>query len=282
MAVVTVEQVKGRAAFKRFVELPYLLFRDESRWSPPLASYERSRLDPHNRFFDTGDGEYFLARRGGVVAGRVTAHVAARGDRDGWFGFFDIVDDRDVAGALVGRASEWLRAHGCTSMTGPASFTAADDRGVLVDGFDAAGATGRPWHPPWYGQLLAGAGLGRTTASHTWRLRSGGNAHHAQPVERPKVPMVGRFVDHRIVLPGVTAVPDLTPARGSAIALARMARRTEWRVCTVVAVDGDPAVLVPQVQAAAGDAGYEWVISPWSPDAAAPPETTHARFTVGL
>ena len=282
MAPVTVEEVKGRAAFKRFVEFAHLTFRDEARWSPPLASFERRRLDPHNPFFDAGDGEYFLARRGGVVAGRVTAHVAHRGDAEGWFGFFDVVDDAGVVAALVERAAGWLHEQGCRTMTGPASFTLADDPGVLVDGFEVAGTTGRPWHPPWYAAHLDALGLTRMGEHATWRLPAEGDPGVVPPAEPRPVPIVGRFVDPRIVLPGVIAVPDLTAARGSAVALARLGRRRAWTGCTIVTVDGDPAVVVPQLRAAAAAAGYEWVVSPWSPDPAARPETTHARYTRSL
>jgi len=282
VALVTVEEVQGRAAYKRFVEFAHLTFRDEPRWSAPLASYERGRLDPHNRFFDAGDGEYFLARRGGTVAGRMTAHIAARGDAAGWFGFYDVIDDAAVAAALVDRAARWLRDHGCTTMSGPASFTLADDLGVLVDGFDAAGTTGRPWHPPWYAAHLEAAGLARVTEHPSWRLVPEGGPTLVFPAAKPRVPVVGRFVDPRIVLPGITAVPDLTPARGSAVALARMAKRRRWDTCTIVAIDGEPFELVPRLQTAAHAAGYDWVISPWSPDAGAPSETVHARFTTPL
>ncbi len=102
MAVVTVEEVHGRAAFKRFLELPYFVHRGEPRWSPPLIAYERWRLDPHrNPFFDEGDGVYLLARRQGQAAGRITAHVVDSEAADGWFGFYDAVDDGDVVRALV-------------------------------------------------------------------------------------------------------------------------------------------------------------------------------------
>src|SRR5207237_1294967 len=131
-------------------------------------AYERARLDPQrNRFFDDGDGEYFLARRGGLVAGRITAHVAAKDDERGWFGFYDVLDDAEVAAALIERAAEWLSEHGCTTMTGPASFTPADDPGLLVAGFDVAGTTGRPWHPPWYARHLEAAGLTRADTRST-------------------------------------------------------------------------------------------------------------------
>jgi hypothetical protein len=84
-----------------------------------------------------------------------------------------------------------------------------------------------------------------------------------------------------LVLPGIAAVPDLTPARNSAMALARRAKRRDWEGCTIVEVDGDPAWLVPQLQGVAFASGYRWVVSPWSPEAAAP-ETVHARFTIAL
>ena len=43
VAVVTVEEVSGRAAYKRFFELAYMQFRAEPKWSPPVTSGKRSR-----------------------------------------------------------------------------------------------------------------------------------------------------------------------------------------------------------------------------------------------
>jgi hypothetical protein len=112
-----------------------------------------------------------------------------------------------------------------------------------------------------------------------------GAAIEAGPdVERPA--LIGRYADPRLLLvgpPGVTAaVPDLTAA-GSPWAMAKRAKRGGWDGCTVVRCDGDPSVLVPAVQAAAGLAGYQWVVAPWSPDPdAQPPETVHARFRMPL
>jgi hypothetical protein len=278
VAVVTVEPVSGRAELRRFVEFAYQQFRDESRWTPSPVAAERARLDPHrNPYFERGDGEYFLARRNGVVAGRITAHVAAPDDAQGWFGFFDVVDDPEVTSALLERTAGWLRERGCTSMTGPASFTTADDPGVLVDGDDVAGTTGRPWHPAWYAAHLSAAGLTPCGEYRTWRLPAVAGPVPATAPGRPGV--VGRFADPRLVLGGIVAVPDLTPARGSTMTLARRGSRHKWDGCTIVRIDGSPVVLVPQLQAAAAAAGYQWVISPWTPDPTAPPETVHARFT---
>jgi hypothetical protein len=45
-----------------------------------------------------------------------------------------------------------------------------------------------------------------------------------------------------------------------------------------VRCDGTPEVEVPALVAAAGRAGYSWVVAPWSPDAGARPETVHRRY----
>lgn len=280
-----VEEVAGRAAFRRFVELPHVLFRGEPRWSAPLAAWDRSRLDPHrNRFFDAGDGAYLLLRRRGRPAGRVTAHVAADGDEQGWFGFYDVDDDPDAAGALLEAAAGWLRDRGCTSMTGPVSFTVAEDAGVLVEGFDAPGTTGRWWHPPWYAGGMRAAGLEEVAGSRrpSWRVPTGACTAAGFEPGGDVPALIGPYADRRIVAEAVAAVPDLASAGGSTWDLARRAKRGDWQGCTVVRCDGDPAVLVPPLVAAAAAAAYAWVVAPWSPDVAAPPEAIHALFSTAL
>jgi len=69
------------------------------------------------------------------------------------------------------------------------------------------------------------------------------------------------------VLPGIAAVPDVS-------GIARRQRPTE---AAVVLLDGDPAVLVPQLLAAAAGR-YDAVWAPWSPDPGRPPDTLHRLF----
>ncbi|MGI8662650.1 MAG: hypothetical protein ACR2LQ_05490 [Acidimicrobiales bacterium] len=284
-----VEEVSGRVAFRTFHELPHVLLREEPRWSAPLAAWDRARLDPQrNPFFVKGDAAYFILRHLGRPAGRITAHIAADDDLQGWFGFYDVIDDAAGTAALVEAAAAWLLERGCTSMTGPASFTLDDELGVLVSGFDVPGTTGRPWHPPWYGETLVAAGLEEVAGTRrgSWRLPATGGAqlNRTGAIDVPE--LVGPYGDRRLLLAGPTGsiagVPDLTVARGSALALARRAKRGEWESCTVVRCEGNPAELVPGLQAAAGEAGYAWVVAAWSPDPRAAPEAEHATFTTSL
>jgi hypothetical protein len=287
--VLEVEEVSGKAALRRFVELPYALHHGQPEWAPLLLRYERWRLDPHrNPFFDRGDAAYFLLRRGGKPVGRVTAHVASDAPGvDGCFGFFAVEDDAAAASLLVDAARTWLAGKGCTTMTGPLSFTADDEAGVLVEGFSAPGVTGRPWHPPWYGQHLEAAGLARAADLPTWRLSTdaggGGAPGRLGGSGDPMPPHAGPYGDRALVLDGIAAVPDVAGALRragvrSAWSLAKRAKERNWEGCVVVRVAGDRAALVPGLVAAAGAAGYRWVVAPWSPDAR-PPEAVHRLFT---
>ncbi|HKP91395.1 MAG TPA: hypothetical protein VJT75_15630 [Thermoleophilaceae bacterium] len=161
---VEVRPVRSRGDLRRFIRLPWRIYRNEPLWVPPLV-YERRRfLDrDKNPFFSHGEAEYFLAWRGGEVVGRVTAQV----DRDfndfhgndwGMFGFFESEDDPEVAGALLDAAEGWLRERGRDRMVGPMDFTLNDESGIVIDGFDNPPLVKQPYHPRYYQGLIEGAG----------------------------------------------------------------------------------------------------------------------------
>ncbi len=87
----------------------------------------------------------------------------------------------------------------------------------------------------------------------------------------------------------MVAVPDVAgglagagPARAKtgrrAWSMARQARRRDWAGCVVTAVDGPESVLIPGLCAAAGRAGYQWVLSPWAPTDDVEPVMRHRLY----
>lgn len=281
MSTVVVEEVDRGKPRVRFVELPQVLHAGDPRWAAPVLSWERVRLDRHrNPYFEQAEVGLFLARRAGRPAGRIAAHVDPNGE--GHFGFWTTVDDAAVAGGLIDAAREWLDEQGCRSMTGPWSFDAATEPGVLVEGFDVGGTTGRPWRPSWEAARLEGAGLVGIADTRTWRLAT--TEVGPEPATTSEQPAhAGPYGDPRLVLQGIAAVPDVSGALRStglrsAWGLARRARQGRWDGCTVVRCSGRPEVVVPGLLVAAGRAGYRWVVAPWSPDPQAPPETVHRTY----
>jgi GNAT superfamily N-acetyltransferase len=165
MARAEIAPVRGRSDLAAFVALPYELHRSLPGWTPLLRRDVRAVLDPaRNPFFDHAEGQLLLARRDGRVVGRVAAihdrlHDETHGGRVGFFGFFECVDDPEVAGALFDAAAGWLHARGRDTLRGPVSPSINDEAGLLVDGFETPSVLMMPHNPRYYPALVEGAGF---------------------------------------------------------------------------------------------------------------------------
>jgi GNAT superfamily N-acetyltransferase len=159
-----VAPVRGWRDLRAFVALPYRLHAG-TPWVPPLRLerylFLSKRLNP---YFTHGEAEYFLARRGDRVVGRITAQIDRvfnefHGNRWGNFGFLEFEDDQEVLDRLLAAAEDWLRERGCDKSVGPMDFQLNDESGVLFEGFEHAPAIRQPWHPPYYRERCEAAGL---------------------------------------------------------------------------------------------------------------------------
>lgn len=146
---ITITPIDSKADRKAFVELAYRLNANDPAWVPPLRMEAMELITPgKNPFFDHADVQLFLARRGGAVVGRISAHIdhlaiamdpaQGMGPGTGNWGLLE-AEDQEVANALIGRAEAWLRDKGMTRVLAPLSMSIWEEPGQLVRGFD---------HPP--------------------------------------------------------------------------------------------------------------------------------------
>jgi len=152
----------------QFIALPYELYQDQPHWIPPLRVDQATVLNPKkNAFFEHGKIQPFLATdANGRVVGRIAGvvngmHLKKYQDGTGFFGFFETIEDYDVAEALLNAASEWLKAQGLRAMRGPANPSLNDVSGLLVDGFDRPPAILMPYNFPYYADFLERYGFER-------------------------------------------------------------------------------------------------------------------------
>ncbi|TSJ79026.1 N-acetyltransferase [Rariglobus hedericola] len=146
------------------MKLPWRFYRGNTAWVPPMLFDVRTQTDPkRGEFFKHSQAEFFLARRGDDVVGRIAAmhnqrHLDAHADGAGFFGFFECEDNAETARALLETAEAWLRGRGLTVARGPANFSIQDEAGVLLDGFEHAPMAGMGYTPPYYRALIEAAG----------------------------------------------------------------------------------------------------------------------------
>jgi GNAT superfamily N-acetyltransferase len=184
---IEIREMGGDRKVKRdFLNVVDTVFEGDPNYVRPLDMDVGDRLDKKkNPFFDHGDAEAWVAYRSGRPVGRITAstdqlHLDRHGDGVGFFGFFDTLDDQEVASALIERAETWLRDKGHKRIRGPFSLNINEESGCLVEGFDTAPMIMMPHHRPYQGGLIEGAGLSKVKDFFAWEYDMGRVPRRAQ------------------------------------------------------------------------------------------------------
>ncbi len=147
-AEIEITAVSGKADLAAFVDFAYAINAADPHWVPPLRSEVVELLTPgKNPFHEHAKVQLFLARRGGAVVGRISAHYdelaltqppeQGMGTGTGNWGLFEARDEA-VAHALIARAEQWLREQGMTRVLAPISLSIWEEPGLLVKGHDHA------------------------------------------------------------------------------------------------------------------------------------------------
>lgn len=162
--VVQLQEVKTVRELRAFVRYPLQLYRGNPTYVPALVGDELNTLRwDRNPAFDVCEARYWLARRDGRAVGRVAAiyhpRYAERWGVDQMrFGWFDLVDDPEVAAALLGAVEGWAREKGVSAVHGPLGFTDLDREGLLVEGFEELGTLATSYNHPYYAMHLEALG----------------------------------------------------------------------------------------------------------------------------
>ena len=164
---VRIAPVRNRQDLHQFTQLPWHLYSDDPAWVPPLLFDLKKLLSPKKHpFHKHADVQYFLARLNGQVVGRIAAivnhrHIQFHNESVGFFGFFESIDDQDVAQALLAAAEQWVGQRGVRSVRGPMSFSTNEECGLLVNGFNTAPMVMMSHHRPYYARLIRTAGYAK-------------------------------------------------------------------------------------------------------------------------
>ncbi|MEQ8672064.1 MAG: GNAT family N-acetyltransferase [Aggregatilineales bacterium] len=156
---ISVRKVETRTDDKVFFEFPWKIYKDDPNWVPPLKSMRKETLSREkNPAWEYLEGDYYIAWRGDEPVGTIAAFVNKRHnefqhENIAWFGFFESIDDQEVADALLKTAEDWAKSHGYDALRGPQSFTAHEEVGVLIDGFERPVLL-MPYHHAYYQKLI--------------------------------------------------------------------------------------------------------------------------------
>lgn len=165
MEPVVVYAVKTPRQQHTFLQLPWRLHRRDPNWIPPLRQNQRELVGfARHPFYQINQAQAFLAYRGNRPCGRILAilnrvHNQRYQERRGFFGFFESVNDPEVARALLDAVRRWHREHQMEWIRGPVNPSMNYECGLLVEGFDSPPTFMMTYNPPYYAELLEQCGL---------------------------------------------------------------------------------------------------------------------------
>ncbi len=179
MGKIVIKRVESGGDRRRFLDFPWTLYRNDPNWIPPLRANAKEMVGfvPHP-FYARNSIQTFLALRDGEPCGRIAAilnrgHNQRYDERRGFFGFFESVDDQDVADGLLDAVRQWFFEQGVFQLRGPTNPSLNHELGLLIDGFDSPPTFMMTYNPPYYERLLENYGLRKSQDLYAfWGHRS--------------------------------------------------------------------------------------------------------------
>jgi ribosomal protein S18 acetylase RimI-like enzyme len=165
----TIKEVSNLDLLKKFVNFPYTLYSGNSYWVPSIRSNVLNTLNwEKNPAFEYCKAKYWLAYKGGKIAGRIAGIINPRFEerfnrRFARFGWFDFIDDAEVSNALLKTAEDWARAEKQEAIHGPLGFTNLDPEAMLIEGFNEVATLAASYHFPYYKEHMEHAGYSKDT-----------------------------------------------------------------------------------------------------------------------
>lgn len=184
-----VQQVKTQADWKRFIDLPWEIYKNDKNWVPPLKIAVKDLLDvKKNPFFKHAEMLPLICLKDGKCVGRMIGvidsdHNRFHEEKSGFFGFFESINDQKVTDLLLQEVAQWVKARGMTQLSGPFNPSTNYECGLLIEGFQDPPTVMMTYNPPYYADLLSRAGLEKAKDLFAYDMKT-------------STPISERFVKH--------------------------------------------------------------------------------------
>lgn len=157
---VSIKKVLTNKDLNQFIDFPHKLYRNDPNYVPELFIAQKKLFDKKkNPFFKHADTEYFLAIADRKIVGRVGViknggYQKFTGEKNGFFGFFDVTENYEVAEKLLITINNWGKQNKFSGIIGPVNFSTNDTCGLLIDGFNSPPVIMMTYHKNYHREFL--------------------------------------------------------------------------------------------------------------------------------
>ena len=161
--MIEVKEVATCRQRREFLDFPNKLYKGNPCYAPALMMDERKIFRKDYHYYDTSEAVYYNAYKDGKMAGRISG-ILQRSSNEKWgqkrvrFTRFDVIDDFEVAKALLETVEAWARQKGMDTVCGPLGFSDLEREGLLIEGFDQMSTFEEQYNAPSYQTFIENLG----------------------------------------------------------------------------------------------------------------------------
>ena len=182
-----VVEVLSRKDLKRFIKFPDELYRGCAQYVPALHSDQVKSLTRvstlsycKRKMWMVVDGAKVVGRICGMINPRYNERYGTKRARFGWF---DTIDDFEVARLLISTAEAWAKSEGMDEIHGPLYYNTLGKQGMLVEGFENVPPFNCIYNHPYYCDFIEKLGFSKECDWLQYELV----ANHGVPVKARRV-----------------------------------------------------------------------------------------------
>jgi len=162
-----VNEVVDRSSEKDFFRTSRIVYKNDPNWIPHLRQDIQKIFDPKkNKLFVGGAAKrWVIYDDNGNLSGRIAAFINPKtkdksDQPTGGIGFFESLNNQDIAFKLFDTAKNWLQNQGIEAMDGPINFGEKNQYwGLLVKNFVDPPSYALNYNPPYYKDLFEAYGF---------------------------------------------------------------------------------------------------------------------------
>ncbi len=159
--------VNSKRELTTFIDFPHELYKNDPNYVPELFIAQKDLLTKHPFHKHNSLQAFLVYNDGGQVIGRIAAilnnaHNDYNKRNDGFWGFFDCINDQETANLLFRTAADWLKERGVDqNFIGPVNFSTNEACGLLIEGFDSPPMLMMTYNAPYYADLIEHSGFSK-------------------------------------------------------------------------------------------------------------------------
>ena len=162
MADYRIVEVTTKRDLMKFIKFPEKLYRNCPQYVPALRSDQVKSLTSvaplkycTHKMWMVMDGRNVAGRICGMINPRYNERYGTKRARFGWF---DTINDIEVARLLLGTAESWAKSMGMNEIHGPLYYNTMGKQGMLVEGYENVPPFNCLYNFPYYNDFVTALG----------------------------------------------------------------------------------------------------------------------------